>query len=51
MLDNAAIAAGTENGTFWASPSLRGLHGMVRGLLKAPGQGNAPTSSTSPRRR
>lgn len=39
VLDNAAIAAGTENGTFWASPSLRGLHGMVRGLLKAPGQG------------
>jgi len=39
VLDNAAIASGTESGTFWASPSLRGLHGMVRGLLKAPGQG------------
>ena len=38
VLDNAAIAAGTENGTFWASPSLRGLHGAW-GPLKAPGQG------------
>lgn len=39
VLDNAAIASGTESGTFWASPSLRGLHGLVRALLKAPGQG------------
>jgi len=39
ILDNAAIASGTENGAFFASPSLSGLHGMVRGLLKPPGRG------------
>ena len=39
ILDNAAIASGTESGAFFASPSLSGLHGMVRGLLKPPGQG------------
>jgi len=39
VLDNAAISSGTESGTFWASPSLAGLQGMVRKLLKAPGQG------------
>jgi hypothetical protein len=39
VLDNAAVASGTENGTFWASPAVSGLQGMVRKLLKAPGQG------------
>jgi hypothetical protein len=39
ILDNAAIAAGTETGTFWSNAQIPGLKGIVRSLLKAPGRG------------
>lgn len=39
ILDNAAIAAGTETGTFWTSSKVPGLQRLVRALLKAPGKG------------
>lgn len=39
ILDNAAIANGTETGTFWTSTKVPGLQRLVRGLLQAPGKG------------
>jgi hypothetical protein len=39
VLDNAAIARGTETGTFWSSTQVPGLQKLVRSLVKAPGQG------------
>lgn len=39
ILDNAAIAAGTETGTFWSSTKVRGLQGLVRALLREPSKG------------
>lgn len=39
VLDNAAIAAGRENGAFWSARNLRGLQNLVRSLVKPPGQG------------
>src|SRR5690242_16493836 len=39
ILDNAAIAGGTETGTFWTRGSVAGLQGLVRSLLKEPGHG------------
>jgi len=39
ILDNAAIAGGTESGTFWTSGSVAGLQGLVRSLLREPGHG------------
>lgn len=32
--DNAAIAAGKEEGAFWANPSMASLQGVVRGVLR-----------------
>ena len=39
ILDNAAIAAGTESGTFWSNNKITGLQRLVRSLLRASGQG------------
>lgn len=39
VLDNAAVAAGTETGTFWSNTQVPGLHGIVRALLKPAGRG------------
>lgn len=39
VLDNAAIANGTETGTFWTSTKVPGLQNLVRSLLKAPDKG------------
>jgi hypothetical protein len=39
VLDNAAVGAGTESGTFWTNGSVAGLQGVVRALLREPGRG------------
>jgi hypothetical protein len=39
ILDNTAVAAGNETGLFAAATAIPGLKGIVRALLKAPGQG------------
>jgi hypothetical protein len=39
ILDNAAIASGTERGNFWSSTKVPGLQRLVRALLKPPAQG------------
>jgi hypothetical protein len=39
ILNNAAIATGTETGGFWTSTKVPGLQRLVRALLKPPGQG------------
>jgi len=39
VLDNAAIASGTESGGFWTSTKVPGLQRLVRSLLKPPAQG------------
>lgn len=39
VLDNTAIAAGTETGAFWNNGRIGGLHRLVRSLLRGPGDG------------
>jgi len=39
VLDNNAIASGTEKGTFWTSTKVPGLQKLVRSLLQPPGKG------------
>ncbi|TMQ49698.1 MAG: hypothetical protein E6K71_04095 [Candidatus Eisenbacteria bacterium] len=39
ILDNGAIARGTESGLFWTSPKVPGLQRLVRALVKPPSQG------------
>jgi len=39
ILNNTAISNGTETGGFWTSTKVRGLQGLVRSLLQAPGHG------------
>lgn len=39
ILNNVAIAGGTENGAFWNNARIGGLHGLVRSLLRGPDDG------------
>jgi len=39
ILDNGDIATGTETGAFWSNARISGLHGLVRSLLRDPGNG------------
>lgn len=39
VLDNEAIATGTESGDFWNNSGIGGLHGLVRSLLRASDNG------------
>lgn len=39
ILDNAAIAGGTESGTFWSNTTIPGLQTIVRALVKPSGKG------------
>jgi len=43
LLDNAAIASGTETGPFWTNPAMAGAQDLVRRLLRdRAGGGDAP---------
>jgi hypothetical protein len=39
ILDNDDVARGTEEGAFWSNPSVSGLHGLVRSLLRGSADG------------
>jgi hypothetical protein len=43
VLDNAAIAGGTENGAFWSNGAMGRLHGLVRALLRDSRNGGSNT--------